>query len=231
MKKLFSKIAAVMLGLFTVCSPIYAIAGELYIGNEKAFELWCTKKDTRFILKGMKNGEEDPDKKHVLEIEDANIGLEKQMHWLYKSGAISRIKKGEEEGIREEYYHFKCSNNTMFDASMSIGIKESTHKRGVIRRQLGPVAKFFRTRDGKNIREVYEYNPFKDLYDKVLFKIEYFSKSERKLNHFLDDEEEETGYAGYYIERLDDSVVGKVTGRYFPLEVVLYLVLIGEIKI
>lgn len=118
----------------------------------------------------------------------------------------------------------------MFDALMSIGINKSTNKRGVIRRQLGPVAKFFRTRDGKNIREVYEYNPFKDLYDKVLFKIEYFSKSERKLNYFLDDNED-TGFAGYYIKRQDDSIVGKVTGRYFPLEVVLYLVLIGEIKI
>lgn len=226
MKKLFSKIAAVMLGLFTVCSPIYATAGELYIGNEKAFELFSTEKDTCFILQGMNDGEEDPDKKYVLEIKDANIRVEKQTHWLFKSGALMRMRKG----VEEKYYHFQCPDNTMYDAVMSSEMNKSTHKRRTVRKQLDPVAKIFMSKDGKNIREVYRYNPSKDIYDKLLFKIRYFSKYEEKLNYFLDDDEE-TGYAGYYIEKLDDSVVGKVTGRYFPLEVVLYLVLIGEIKI
>lgn len=89
-------------------------------------------------------------------------------------------------------------------------------------------------KDNERDRTVYARNKDKDGklvkgYSKILFKTSYFKSSDGVLD-FTNDSKDKL-FSGYYIKRADDTIAAKVVGSYFPIDLVVMLVLNGDLKI
>lgn len=233
MKKLFSKIAATVLGLFTFCAPIHASLGSVYIGNELAFKLFGVKKWDKtpagpeqipYIISDFRSGEEE-EIYTVSEISGGydNIQKEERALWQRGKGQCEKLEVYKSKFLKSEEHDMLISRSNLYNYPDGSSSLKGT--------------KFLaRIREGKNEREriVYARNIDEDGnfikgYKKILFKISYF-KSQRGVVDFLSDTKDKL-YSGYYIKRADNSIVGKVIGSYFPIDLIVMLVLKGDIEI
>ena len=225
MKKLFSKIAAAVIGLFTVCAPICAETGRIYIGNRKAFEFCGTfEKDGTnsrrcYAIKGEVNGR---DVKYMFKIDSPDKKLWEQEILMFKSGAFSKVNKGS----TEKFYNFLCGERSI-SSEFKHGKRNAAGKMEHIRTNIKPEAKFFDSGANGQNRIARKYNPITGKYSDFLFELQYYDQGSRGL---LNDYETRS-HTGAYIKRRDGSIAGKIEGRYLPPCVVLYLVLINAIEL
>ena len=226
MKKLFSKIAAAMIGLFTVCAPIYAEVGRIYIGNRQAFSFCGTPEKkgskklsaSRFLIKGNVNGKYV---EHIFLIDDPNEPLYNQEILMYNTEDIPAVGKG----INRKFYNYLCKKSVMTSQFRCVKIN-CLGKPECVETEAVPIAEIVDAgRDGQD-RIARAYNP-NTRRNEVLFKLEYYDMGRRTL---LNDYETRF-HTGAYIKRQDGSIVGRIEGKYLPPCVVLYLVLIGAIKL
>lgn len=221
MKKLFSKIAAAMISLFTVCAPIFADTGKIYIGNREAFAFGGTLKkngevsDNCYVIIGK-------DVKYMFKIVSPEKKLWQQEILMSKSGAFSRVNRG----ATEKFYSFLCGERTM-SSEFRHAEKNDAGKIERIRTDIKPEAKFFDSGVNGQKRIARRYNPMTGNYSDFLFELQYYDRGPTCL---LNDYETKC-HTGAYIKRRDGSIAGRIEGKYLPPCVVLYLVLIGEIKL
>lgn len=235
MKKLFSKIAATVLGLFTFCAPIHASLGSVYLGGEEepSFKLFGVKKWDKtpsgpeqipYVISDFRSGEE----KEIYTISEVpggydNIKDEKRALWQKGKGQAKKVEIYEATFGRVGEHEMSISRSNLYN-----------HPDGSsVRKGLKYVAKI---REGKTPREriVYARNTdeegnFIKGYDRILFKISYFTNKRGKVD-FLNDTKDKL-YSGYYIKTADGTTVGEVVGSYFPIDLLAMLVLKGDIEI
>ncbi len=227
MKKLFGKIAAAMFGLFTFCAPIHAEVGTMYVGNEVAFKLFGvdrwegkgadTTKLVPYVIADCRSGEDEL-LYNIAELPGGydHINIEERAFW----------KRGAEKDKRYLFYKFKFAEMLVSRSFMHNDPEgPSIHS-----------TKFLAAihKDNERDRTVYARNKDKDGklvkgYSKILFKTSYFKSSDGVLD-FTNDSKDKL-FSGYYIKRADDTIAAKVVGSYFPIDLVVMLVLNGDLKI
>lgn len=219
MKKLFSRAVVAMLSLFVGCSSTFALVGQLYVGNENPFSLACTKNNVE---------------EHVIINNNTYEQYACNGENLFYSKGISKYEffKGSDRKYlitpqKMVTYQFFNRKDIMYRGFSYSAIDKETHERKTFRCDFEPVAKIFRT--GECTREVYAISKGGDKFNKFLFKIEYYRAPHESVA--LRDYEHKKFYTGYYIKRYDGSIAGKVVGKYFPVQAIIYLVLSGELKI
>lgn len=246
MKKLFGKIAATMFGLFTVCAPICAggvptYSGTIYIHNKPVFYFGGSKgwknepgiaEEVPYGIVRAKDAKKEAEEGEgvipiytVSEISGGYGDMGKEQRGFWKTG----------EEKKEQYEFYQSSFVAVGEHRMQVchGCVCTNEDGSQHIEKLKYLAEI---REGErgNERIVYARNTDKKGnliagYDKVLFKISYF-KSKVGVPDFLNDTKDKL-YSGYFIKREDGSTVGKVKGIYLPLDIIVMLVLHGDIKI
>ncbi len=223
MKKLFSKITAAVIGLFTACAPLCAAYGEIYIGDRKAFTFSSTDENNKFEIKGMVNGEEVT---HIFEVVVPSSEYYEQKFLMYKSGALARALVGP-----ETFYNFSGKNDTMTKDERRLQLVKvnGVNTFDCIPTNVQPVAKITDYGWFGQKRIAYGYNPEKGKFCNELFKLRYYDLKQEKSRTLLNDYE--TKYHSGAVIKINDKIIGKIVGDYLPPCVFLYLMVIGAIEV
>lgn len=234
MKKLFSKISAAMIGLFTLCVPAYAAkGGSLYINGKEAFRLSEVKEiedmtDSNYeVMEICDNGHykitdfrnsKHGQAKYILDSFDYDIIRCTAYNHYHRAGLKSL---GSE---KERLYHFQIGDHRMYEGIL---FDEGGKSRYDIESQVTRKLPFYFKRPGERVRVVRNAKSSCS----TVFKIEYFKGKTKSENIMLDDEKKnQKRYAGYYIKDRKDNIVAKVTGSFFPPDAVLMLYLEDQLN-